>query len=204
MGPHAMNPDASKFVGRVQALMRGMNQFGDDVYDVFGGPEMLQNIYDYGRVDFERIQDVFQNISDSLTTFIRTHGNVSHSDPATGQVQLHATCLGIQWPWIALPAALAVLTILFLCLVMGSARRREIPVWKASPLPWILNSDLEARGDTSSSSTSSQGLPKGGTSISVARMEDESKQIFATMSEGGTSRIGMVHVRDHNLQPNDS
>lgn len=198
MGPHVMNPDASDFVGTVQALMSGINQFGDDVYDVFGGPEMLQNIYDYGRVDFERIQSVFQNISDSLTTFMRTHGNLSHSEPAIGQVQHYATCLGIQWAWIGLPAVLAVLTILFLCLVMDSASRREIPVWKASLLPWILNGGSEARGDTSPAD--SQGWPKGGTCISVARMEDESKQILASMSEGARSRIDMIHVRDHNLQ----
>lgn len=192
MGPHIMNPDASKFVGKLQALMLRVNQFGDEVYNDFGGPEILQNIYDYVKVDFERIQNVFQNISDSLTTFIRTHGNASHSVPVRGEVQLHATCLGIQWPWITLPAVIAILTTLFVFLVIDSARRRETPIWKASPMPWILNSSLETRGDTSPPGSS--GLPKGG--ISMARMEEESTQILATLSEGPTSRIDMVQVQD--------
>lgn len=194
MGPHVTNPDASKFVGTVQALMPGVNQFGDYIYNVFGGPEILQNIYDYGRVDFERIQNVFQNISDSLTTFIRTHGNATHSVPVRGQVQHYATCLRIQWPWITLPAVIAILTILFVFLVIDSARRRETPIWKASPMPWILNSSLETRGDASPPGSS--GLPKGG--ISVARMEEESTQILATLSEGATSKIAMVQVQVHN------
>lgn len=171
---------------------------GERIHNVFDGPEVLQSIYNHGRVDLERIQSVFENISESLTTFIRTHGTSSYSEPVRGQVQHYAICLDIQWPWITLPAVLAVLTILFLVLVVESTGRHETPLWKASLLPWILGGRLGV--GSGSSPVSSQGQPKGG--ASVARMEDESRQILATLSEG-IAHIELVHMRDPRLRVAD-
>lgn len=200
MGAFNLNPAASLFVGTVRGLVKDKDESRlEDIYTIFDGPEVIQNIYDYGRVDFERVQSVFRNISDSLTTYLRTHGNASHSEPATGQVQHYATCLGIQWPWITLPAVLAVLTILFLVLVVESTGRLDTPVWKASLLPWILDGASEV--ENSKLPSDSEGPPEGG--ITVARMEDESKQILVTLSEGTTPRIEMIQMRDHNLQVAD-
>lgn len=193
MGPFVRNPTASHFIGTVQGLMWDRTKSDERVVNTFAGPEVLQHIYNYGRVDFERIQSVFQNLSDSLTTFVRTHGNASYSEPVKGQVQHYAICLGIQWPWIALPATLAVLTILFLILVVESTGRHGTPLWKASPLPWILGGGLEVGNGTSP--VSSQGRPKRG--ASVARMEDDSRHILATVSEGTAPRIEMVVLRDN-------
>lgn len=196
MGALNRNSAASQFVGTVRGLGKDYDESNNVIFANFDGPEVIQNIYDYGRVDFERIQSVFRNISDSLTTYLRTHGNASHSEPATGQVLHYATCLGIQWPWITLPAVLAVLTILFLVLVVESTGRFETPVWKASLLPWILDGASEV--ENSKLSSDSEGPPKRG--ITVARMEDESKQILVTLSEGTTPRIEMIQMRDHNLR----
>ena len=52
-------------------------------------------------------QSVLADLSDSLTTYMRTHGDRSHSAPAVGEVEYHTTCVEVQWPWIAFPAALA-------------------------------------------------------------------------------------------------
>lgn len=196
MGAWNRTSAASQLVGTVRALGADANELGESKFNIFVGPELLQDIYDYGRVDFERVRSAFKNISDSITTYLRTHGNASHSEPARGQVQHYATCLGIQWPWITLPAVLAVLTILFLVLVVESTGRLETPVWKASLLPWILGGDLEVGSDNSS--LDSEELTKDG--VTVARMEDESRQILATLSEGAAPRLHMVHMRDHNLQ----
>ncbi|KAG6362858.1 hypothetical protein INS49_007953 [Diaporthe citri] len=38
------------------------------------GPEILRSIYHQGDTDLKRVQSVFANISDSLTTYIRSHG----------------------------------------------------------------------------------------------------------------------------------
>lgn len=198
-GPWLSNPAASQFVGTVQGTSWAPNGLGERLISTFYGPDLLQSIYNYGKVDFERTEDEFRNISESLTTYIRTHGNVSYSEPVRGQVQHYATCLGIQWPWITLPAVLAVLTILFLVLVVESTGRLETPLWKASPLPWILGGGLNIKNGTSPSG--SQEPPEDG--LTVTRMEDESRQILVTLSEGATPRIGMVHMRDHNLQAID-
>ncbi|KAJ0115175.1 hypothetical protein J7T55_001585 [Diaporthe amygdali] len=193
-GPSAHDPAASQFVGTVRGLMWDTNESDEDILNVFGGPEVLQNIYNYGKVDFERIQSVFKNISDSLTTFIRTHGNTSYSQPARGQVQHYATCLGVQWPWITLPAGIAMLLILFLILVAENTRKRETPVWKASPLPWILGSGLR----NNDSPLGSERVIK--SAVTLAGMEDESRQILIALSDGTAPTIGMTHMRDHNLQ----
>lgn len=84
IGPWARNPAASQFVGTVQGLRWDWNEAGDTILNTFDGPEVLQNIYNYGRVDFDRIQSVFENISNSLTTFIRTYGNESYSESVRG------------------------------------------------------------------------------------------------------------------------
>lgn len=194
-GPFANNPAASQFVGTVQSLSWDSGVSGVWVLNTFNGPEVLQKIYNYGRVDFERVQSVFENISESLTTFIRAYGNASYSEPVTGRVQHYAICLGIQWPWIALPAALAALTILFLILVVESTGRHETALWKDSPLPWILGGGLKV--GNGNSPAGSQSRPNAG--ASVARMEDESGHILATVSEGTAPRIELVDLRNHNI-----
>lgn len=198
-GSAARNPAASPFVGTVQGLYWDINESGETIVNNFGGPEILQSIYNYGRVDFGHIQGVFENISESLTKFIRTHGNASYSEPARGQVQHYAICLGIQWPWITLPAVLAVLTILFLVSVVESTGRHDTPLWKASLLPWILGGSLGV--GSGNSPVGSQGQPKGG--VSVVRMEDESGQILATVSEGTAPTIELVHMRDPYLRADE-
>ncbi|KAI7788942.1 hypothetical protein LA080_005044 [Diaporthe eres] len=79
MGAWNRTTAASQLVGTVRGLAADATEFVDRRFNVFDGPELLQDIYDYGRVDFERVQSAFKNISDSLTTYIRTHGNASHS-----------------------------------------------------------------------------------------------------------------------------
>ncbi|KAI1658405.1 hypothetical protein F4813DRAFT_388679 [Daldinia decipiens] len=87
---------------------------GPMIFDTFDGPQTLQHIYDAGRIDFDRIQQTFSSISDSLTTWIRTHGHENYSDPAVGQVFHYAT------------------------LTVYSTALKQFPAWKASFLPWLI------------------------------------------------------------------
>ncbi|KAK8054195.1 hypothetical protein PG996_013496 [Apiospora saccharicola] len=100
--------------------------------------EML-HIYNYGRADFEWVDNIMANLSESITRFIRTHGNQNpnYSSPVEGFVWQHTVCARIDWWWSAYPIALAISTLVFFALVLY-LQDREIPVWKSSPLAWIL------------------------------------------------------------------
>ncbi|KAI2780161.1 hypothetical protein F4815DRAFT_499937 [Daldinia loculata] len=104
----------------------------------FDGSDIIKLMYDYGRIDFNHVQDMFANISESLTTYIRTNGDKNYSEPAVGQVFHYATCIRVQWQWITFPSLLAFLTVLLFIWTVCSKEPRSFPAWKASPLPWLM------------------------------------------------------------------
>ena len=103
------------------------------------GPQILQTIYNYGDVDFNRINSIFHNISNSLTTYMRQNGNTNHSVPAMGEVHHYATCLEVQWGWIAFLAAVVGGSIVFLVSLIVTTRVSRAQVWKNSALPMIFH-----------------------------------------------------------------
>ena len=105
----------------------------------YNGPQNLQTIYNYGDVDFDRIDSIFHNISESLTMYIRQNGQANHSEQAIGQVEHYATCLKVEWGWIALPAALAVMTLILLMAIASISHTTGVEVWKSSPLILIFH-----------------------------------------------------------------
>ncbi|KAK8066844.1 hypothetical protein PG997_013591 [Apiospora hydei] len=46
--------------------------------------------------------------------------------------------LSVRWGWVALPAALELLTFFLLCYMVGWKSQRSLPVWKSSTLPLLL------------------------------------------------------------------
>ncbi|KAF7510844.1 hypothetical protein GJ744_005944 [Endocarpon pusillum] len=102
----------------------------------YTGPQNLQRIYNYGNVSFERISRVFGNISDSLTNYIRQNGDVNHSAPAFGVVMRDQTCLQVRWGWLAFPAGLVLITLIFFAALVIDTRPTgtRAQVWKSSPL----------------------------------------------------------------------
>lgn len=162
----------------------------------FEGPQIVQNIYNWGHTDFERVQSVFANISASLTTYIRTHGgslqllgSERFQRDVQGKVYHYATCLQVQWPWLAYPASLAVLTILFFWMVVEVTRSQGTSVWKASPLAWV----LRVEGLGKNIFPSSQG--------SCKTMKDRSTQIAVRLLEGDLDgpRIRIADLKDPDL-----
>lgn len=142
------------------------------------GPSMLSDLYNGSRVDFENVQETFANLSDIMTDWLRTHGNSTYAGPAIGDVLHYATCLRVQWPWIAFPATLAALALVFFVAVVMVTSRQKVPVWKSSLLPWIM------RGPNSGF------LNKSGAGTSD--MDQSSKDIFATLVNGPDPRIELV------------
>lgn len=156
-----------KGVGGNDDAVRGMS------ISKFEGNEVVQGVYNSDRLDMDHISSVFANISESLTTYLRTHGNGNYSADAPGQVYHYATCLDVQWPWIAFPAAISLLTVLLFSMVVGMTDSKQQAVWKASPLVWIL------RGPLGGGLTDQQ--PGPGHVPTLAEIEKTSKELVVSM-----------------------
>lgn len=116
------------------------------------GNGLLRTIYNYGNFSLERTQEIFSNMSISLTTHMRQNAGIVHdlglsnaSLPQLGVSQVGTTCVHIRWQWWAVPGSVAVLTLTFyasvLWLTMLSKRRMSHAVrsWKSSPLPLLFD-----------------------------------------------------------------
>jgi len=68
---------------------------------------------------------MFANISSSMTTYIRQHGDVSSSAPAPGKVLTTETCIHVRWALLSYPAALASCTILFFIAMVARATHEK-------------------------------------------------------------------------------
>lgn len=146
------------------------------------GEAMPNYVYDYGNVSLERIQNIFNNVSNLITWYVRTNGNASFSQPATGRVLHYATCLEVRWAWIAFPAALtAALVAFFAAVVVATARRRLLP-WKSSPLAWLMRGP-ERYGDGDEDSEDA---------VTTAEMEQKAKGILVSLADGPRPRIQVV------------
>lgn len=191
------------FNGTVQSSMStdsngNLQSFGREPN--YRGTQVIQSLYHRGNTEFERIQSIMANISDSLTIYIRTHGvqRILDNDTteryflprdAEGKVLHYAICLQVQWPWISFPACLAALTTLFFLAVVEATTRTATSFWKASPLAWILSADGPVTGQFSSSSRTCEEL------------EERSKQVAVHVSDkdpAGT-RIYMADIKDPDL-----
>ena len=141
---------ASTDVTEIPSMFAGTlvrnNLLGSGIVGSWDGPQILQTIYNWGNTSFERVESTFQNISDSLTNYIRLHPNDTSSldnarlrQAAIGVAMHTRTCLKIEWAWFILPAALACLSTLFLVAILCSTSTVPFRTsdWKSSPLPLI-------------------------------------------------------------------
>lgn len=156
------------------ALQSFIRDFGGNLTGLAGaskmirslsGSQVLQTIYNYGDFSLEHTSSLFDNMTTSLTNYMRqnpgssemvrgswtydfdsnTHScNISLEagtlwTPRLGQAWTSKTCVRVRWPWLALPAALAFMTLAFFIGVAVSCRAlpRDVRTWKTSPLPLI-------------------------------------------------------------------
>ncbi|KAK4938467.1 hypothetical protein LTR10_021096 [Elasticomyces elasticus] len=105
--------------------------------------DAMRAVYQNGSLTGDTVAQMFDNITITLTNFARSNpsallsGNELGLDltPAQAPELLQDSCIHINWPWLALPAALMVLSMLFLGLtVVQSALPNSIGIWKSSPL----------------------------------------------------------------------
>lgn len=109
------------------------------------GDTWMLSLYANGKANLTSAAAYFEGLAISMTAAIRENGDSSNSAPARGTVFGSQTCVGVEWAWLALPAVLLFLTLVFLMTTVvrsrmntrtGAAEDGRKP-WKSSSLPLL-------------------------------------------------------------------
>lgn len=103
------------------------------------GSTQLVSLFDTSHVNETTIRTAMGKLSDAMTLWIRTHGHAAHSARAVGEEFRYAICVKVNWDWVALPATLTGLTLLFFLITTISMYRQGLYVWKGSPLTLLFH-----------------------------------------------------------------
>ncbi|KAI3323684.1 hypothetical protein HD806DRAFT_543911 [Xylariaceae sp. AK1471] len=85
------------------------------------GPTTLLEIFNNGTVSFDSYKAVFDRMANALGVFSRQHPNnnatilnsIGYAKQIFGDVYIIETCVEVRWQWLAFPAVLCLLTVLF-------------------------------------------------------------------------------------------
>ncbi|KAI9738284.1 MAG: hypothetical protein M1834_008782 [Cirrosporium novae-zelandiae] len=99
------------------------------------------NLWNNGSATLDTVQTFMKGLTSSVTARWRQGDGISDNmGPANGTVYENATCVHVRWGWIALPAALLLLTIIFLLLtIIQTSLDGPGLVWKSSTLALLFN-----------------------------------------------------------------
>ncbi|KXT13644.1 hypothetical protein AC579_4986 [Pseudocercospora musae] len=175
------------------------SSYGNSI-NSFQGSQLLQLIYNYGNFSFERTESLLNNISLSLTNYMRLNpipdyyrdDAYTSSLPATGDSTEMKTCLRVQWGWLALPTAVAILTLVFFVAVVTSASRmpKNVRTWKHSPLP-LLFLGPDQRGPNQDLGYQSSRSSLDGHSHDVSGMNSRARDLKVRLEPGVGGVIGL-------------
>lgn len=116
----------------------------------FSGPQIIQSIFNFGDITFDRMTESMANVTESLTNYMRQNGGANFSTPAAGLTAQNKTCIAVHWAFLSFPAVLTLMTLVFFALMVLETRptgaRPE--VWKSSPLA-LLYHGLAGQGVSS-------------------------------------------------------
>src|SRR5437764_3280427 len=102
-------------------------------------PSDLSFLYNFGQLDFARLEAAFASIAQSLTADVRLLGETNYSAPANGTILVLQTIIVVQWEWLILPLALAFLTILFvIAVIFQTSAKGRGPLGKSFSLLMLL------------------------------------------------------------------
>ena len=95
----------------------------------------LRRIYNNRTMDLASVDSFVQNLTTSMTTVLRVHGEQNFSQPALGTMWFSTTCIRVNWKWMAFPAVMIALSAAFLVLVAVESRGvKSERLWKSSIL----------------------------------------------------------------------
>ncbi|KAE9968535.1 hypothetical protein BLS_005806 [Venturia inaequalis] len=101
----------------------------------------LGSLYNRGNATLLSINETMNNVANSITNAMRAGGMNMDATQAnvTGTAVQTTVCTRFDWPWLAFPTMLLIITLLLL-LVMATKTLlddAQIPIWKSSILPLL-------------------------------------------------------------------
>jgi hypothetical protein len=115
----------------------------------FADPAWVGQLYVGGNATLATVNATWAAIGDSMTVRIRQSSDGGNLPPVIGDAWRSDTCMAVRWPWLAYPAALLALTVVFLlATIVQSASYSRNWVWKSSPLALLfhgLDTDLREK-----------------------------------------------------------
>lgn len=91
------------------------------------------NLWNNNTLTLDTVQATMDGMTRSVTARLRQGDGISiNMGPANGTVWEVQTCVGVNWQWLALPAGLLLLTMVFLVLTIIRTRSKQARVWKSS------------------------------------------------------------------------
>jgi hypothetical protein len=136
-----------------------------------------------GNGSVSQLNATMQNISESLTRYIRQNSEANWSKSVEGITWHNVTCVKIRWPWLAFPASLSLITLLLFLWTVIDVTRAKAPLWKSSPLATIFRgptTGIEEKSAADSTRSKEAGDPD-----SVNYMEDLAKKLIVKLDRSG-------------------
>ncbi|KAK5225685.1 hypothetical protein LTR72_003588 [Exophiala xenobiotica] len=110
--------------------------------DAWWGESQLLAIFNDSFLTMKSISDVMDNVAESVTIYMRQHGNSNYSKAVSGSATVSTTCVAVRWSWLAFPAAVVFATSMFLLAVLAKSRLEHDTLymgWKSSILPLVFH-----------------------------------------------------------------
>ena len=125
-----------------------------DVMDLFyeGYAGTSAFLFLISTVTISVVQDTFDQLAQSLTTWIRTSQNSSLDlgmGKAVGVTWKNETVVNVRWAWLALPCVLLAGTTIFLGFIIMGATKKQSGIWKSSSLALLFHGLEEGSGEVS-------------------------------------------------------
>ena len=98
------------------------------------------------------IQDIFDRLAQSLTTWIRTSQNSTFDlgmGEALGVTLASETIVKVRWAWLALPCVLLAGTTIFLGFIISGTAKNKQGIWKSSSLALLFHGREEGSEEIS-------------------------------------------------------
>lgn len=122
------------------------------------------------------LSTTFETVATSMTNRLRSGRNLTE---VSGQAWGNETYIEVDWPWIALPSALILLTAVLLVTSALLSRREKLWLWKSSLLPYLFYG-LER-----------EVIDNANLNGKVSQLDDVANSTNAKLSKERTPRIGL-------------
>lgn len=117
----------------IASLMGNESLSYDSIIRRAKGNPWSVSLWNNGTPTLDSVQATMDGMTRSVTARLRQGDGVSvNMGPANGTVWEIQTCVGVRWEWLALPAGLLLLTVVFLVLTIAKTRLTHAQVWKSS------------------------------------------------------------------------